>query len=247
MNNKSGLVSISFRKNTVEEIFCAVKNAGLTCIEWGSDIHAPFDDTEKLQKIAKLQKEYGIECCSYGTYFTLGVNPLEELEEYIKAAKILGTDILRLWCGNKSSKDYTAKEKVKFFETCKKAAKIAEKHNVKFCMECHNFTFTDTKETALELMKEVNSPAVRMYWQPNQYTSVEENFAYAELLKDYTEHLHVFNWQGDNRYPLEESVNLWKEYLNILGDNKHLLLEFMPDDKIETLPIETAALRKIAE
>lgn len=247
MNNKLGLVSISFRKNTVEEIFKAVKGAGLTCIEWGSDVHAPYNDTQKLQRIAELQKEYGIECCSYGTYFTLGVNTIEELESYINAAKILGTDILRLWCGDKSSKDYSQEEKAEFFEICKKAAKIAEKHNVKFCMECHNFTFTDTKETALELMKEVNSPHFRMYWQPNQYTSKEENFAYAELLKEYTEHLHVFNWEGDNRYPLEESVYLWKQYLEILGDNKHLLLEFMPDDKIETLPTEADALRKIEE
>ena len=50
MNNKLGLVSISFRKNTVEEIFEAVKGAGLSCIEWGSDVHAPYNDSQKLQK-----------------------------------------------------------------------------------------------------------------------------------------------------------------------------------------------------
>ena len=247
MNNKLGLVSISFRKNTVEEIFEAVKGAGLTCIEWGSDVHAPYNDTQKLQKIAEMQKEYGVTCSSYGTYFTLGVDTIEELENYVNAAKILGTNILRLWCGNKSSKEYTKEEKTEFFETCKKAAKIGEKHGVKFCMECHNFTFTDTKETALELMKEVNSPHFRMYWQPNQYTNTEENFAYAKLLKDYTEHLHVFNWDGDDRFPLADGIDLWKKYLEILGDDKYLLLEFMFDDKIETLPIEADALRKIAE
>ncbi len=244
---KLGLVSISFRKNTVEEIFEAVKNAGLTCIEWGSDVHAPFGKIEKLKKIAKLQKEYGIECCSYGTYFKLGATPIEELEAYIKAAKILGTDILRLWCGEKSASEYSEKEKKELFEICKAAAKIAEEHNVKLCMECHNFTFTDTKETALKLMKAVNSPAFRMYWQPNQYTSTEENLDYAELLRDYTEHLHVFNWKGETRFPLEEAVDLWKKYLEILGEDKHLLLEFMPDDKIETLPLEAETLRKIVE
>ena len=36
-----GLVSVSFRKNTPKEILEAVKEAGLSCIEWGSDAHAP--------------------------------------------------------------------------------------------------------------------------------------------------------------------------------------------------------------
>ena len=247
MNYKLGLVSISFRKNTVEEILETMKTAELTCIEWGSDVHAPYNETEKLEKIAKLQKEYNIECCSYGTYFRLGVTPIEELEGYINAAKILGTDILRLWCGNKSASEYTEDEKQEFFEICKEAAKIAESQNVKLCMECHNFTLTDDKDSALELMKAVNSPAFRMYWQPNQYKTTQENFEYAELLKDYTEHLHVFNWDGDDRFPLIDSVDLWKQYLEILGNDKYLLLEFMPDDKIETLPIEANALRKIAE
>ena len=31
----------------------------------------------------------------------------EELEDYKKKTKILGTDILRLWCGNKDSKDFS--------------------------------------------------------------------------------------------------------------------------------------------
>ena len=43
-----GLVSISFRKHIPEEIIKAVKSAGLTCIEWGSDVHAPCRDTERL-------------------------------------------------------------------------------------------------------------------------------------------------------------------------------------------------------
>jgi hypothetical protein len=63
---------------------------------------------------AALQQEYGIACCSYGTYFRLGVTPLCELAQYIKAAKILGTVILRLWCGNKNSQDYTEKENLAY-------------------------------------------------------------------------------------------------------------------------------------
>ncbi|MBR4073373.1 MAG: sugar phosphate isomerase/epimerase [Clostridia bacterium] len=242
---KSGLVSISFRQNSVEEIIKAVKAAELTCIEWGSDVHAPYDNTEKIQEIVKLQKKYGIECSSYGTYFKLDVTPIEELEGYIKAAKLLGTDILRLWCGSKSSAEYTKEEKENLFSVCRKAAKIAEENNVKLCMECHIGTFTDEINAALELMNGVNSPNFKMYWQPNQTKTFEENCNYAAKIAPFVESIHIFNWEGMDRFPLAGAVDVWKKYLSYFKGDKALLLEFMPDDKIETLKTEAEALRKI--
>ena len=94
-----GLVSVSFRKHSPKEILEAVRASGLSCIEWGSDVHAPCDDIQRLNEIAELQSRYGICCSSYGTYFRLGETPMEELGSYMQAAKILGTDILRVWCG----------------------------------------------------------------------------------------------------------------------------------------------------
>ncbi len=243
---KLGLVSISFRKHSPLEIILAAKNAGLECIEWGSDVHAPFNDTEKLNNIVALQNEHGIYCSSYGTYFRLGVNDAEELPQYINAAKLLGTDILRLWCGGKGSAEYTKEEKELLFAECKKAAEIAEAQNVTLCMECHNHTFTDEKAAAIELMKTVNSPAFKMYWQPNQHKTLENNIEYANAISGYTRHIHVFNWSGDERYPLEGSVDIWQKYLENFKGERALLLEFMPDDNIETLSCEAQALKRIA-
>ena len=100
---QNGLVSVTFRKLSPEEILQAMTACGLKYIEWGSDVHAPCTDDACLSEIVELQKKYGVTCCSYGTYFKLGVTPMEELEGYILAAKRLGTDILRLWCGSKGS------------------------------------------------------------------------------------------------------------------------------------------------
>ena len=242
-----GLVSISFRNLSPEEIISEAKNAGLACIEWGSDIHAPRNDYEKLNLIAELQKKNDIFCCSYGTYFRLGRDNTEELTEYISAAKTLGTDILRLWCGTKASSEYTPDEERQLFDECKKGAAIAEKHGVILCMECHNGTYTDTKEGAIKLMQQVSSPALRMYWQPNQFTDNEENKRYARLLSSFTKNIHVFNWSATERFPLGDAVDLWKEYLSYFNKNQTLLLEFMPDDKISSLKAEAQSLRKIAE
>lgn len=242
---KLGLVSVSFRKNSPEEILEAMQKTGLSYIEWGSDVHCP---PEKAAEIAALQKEYGIACCSYGTYFRIGFTPIEELPGYIKAAKTLGTDILRLWAGTEREfADYTAEEKQAFFEECRKCAEMAEKEGVILCLECHKGTFTDCKEGALELMQAVNSKHFKMYWQPHQNKPVEENLAYAALLAPYTYHLHVFNWKEKEKMPLEEAIPLWKQYLSCFEGEHYLLLEFMPDGLIETLPREAEALRRIIQ
>ena len=242
-----GLVSVSFRKHTPEEILGAVKSAGLTCIEWGSDVHAPCKDTDRLQKIAALQKEYGITCSSYGTYFRIGTTPVEELETYISAAKILGTDILRLWCGDKGSQEYTDAEKETLFATCRALAEIAEKYDVTLCLECHNNTFTDRAEAALSLMQAVGSPHFKMYWQPNQYCAEEENLQYAAAIAPYTVNIHVFNWKQNERFPLSQAKTCWQGYLRQFDRSQILLLEFMPDDRIDSLPAEANALKEIAK
>ncbi len=240
-----GLVSVSFRGKTPEEILPAAKAAGLSSIEWGSDVHAPCADISNLERIAKLQKEQGIACSSYGTYFRIGVNATKEIEPYIAAAKVLGTDILRLWCGDKGSAKYTDAERESLLCECIALAEIAKAQGVKLCMECHINTYTDTKESALWLMQSVNSPYFRMYWQPNQFVSAEENLAYARLLAPYAEHIHVFHWLGKEKFPLQCGMEVWRQYLACFDGERTLLLEFMPDGKIESLPTEADTLARI--
>jgi sugar phosphate isomerase/epimerase len=198
-----------------------------------------------LSEIAALQKEYGISCSSYGTYFQLGETPIDELEDYITAAKCLGSNILRLWCGKKSGVDMTDEEKCALVEICGQAATIAARHGVCLCMECHIKTFTEHPEDALWLMQQVDSPHFQMYWQPNQYRTVEENCRSAQILAPYTKVIHVFHWRERNRYPLAGEVDLWKQYAEIIGTDVPYMLEFMPDDRLETLEAEAKALLEI--
>lgn len=244
---KLGLVSISFRDKMPEEILVAMKEAGLSYIEWGSDVHAPKDDTQKINEIVNLQKKYGIDCCSYGTYFILGKTPKKELEGYIKVAKLLGTNILRIWCSDKNHNNHSSTEKEKLFTNAKEIANIAQKNNVILCLECHNNTYTEDLNGALEIMEYVNSSAFCMYWQPNQFKGFEENVEYAEKISQFTKHIHVFRWQGLKKYSLNDGIDEWKAFLKCFNDDHTLLLEFMPDNNIETLKKEADALRKIVE
>ena len=240
-----GLVSVSFRAHTPPEILQEMKKAALTHVEWGSDVHAPCNDVEGLVQIAALQKEYGIACSSYGTYFRLGKTPLSELQAYIAAAKILGTDILRLWCGTRCGAEMTEEEKSALLAGCKEAAAIAERAGVTLCMECHRKTFTERAADAVWLMEEVDSPHFRMYWQPFQWQTVRENCENAGKIAPFAEHIHVFHWIEKEKFPLAQGLALWKEYLSCFDGSQNLLLEFMPDGKPETLPREVETLGRL--
>ncbi len=242
---KLGLVSVSFRQNSPREILEAMRIADLTHIEWGSDVHAPYSDKERLLALAEMQKEFGIECSSYGTYFYLGETPTEELRKYIAAAKTLGTSILRLWCGKKSGDEMTGEEREDFLSECRRAASIAEEEGVILCMECHRKSFTEHLDDALWLMHEVNSEHFRMYWQPFQWKRVEENLTYAEAIAPITHHIHVFQWKNDQKFSLAGGIDEWRGYLGKFPLPRTLLLEFMPDGKLSTLKAEATALRSI--
>ena len=243
----SGLVSISFRDHSPEKIALAASRNHLNFVEWGSDIHAPCHDLQKLQSIVSLQKKYGISCSSYGTYFRLGYSDISELPRYIQAAKILGTRVLRVWAGRKKASDCTKKERENFIAECREAAAIAEEHDVILCLECHRRSYTETKEGALELMETIQSPNFRMYWQPNPEISLAENLEYISLLNPYITHIHVFHWVADQRLPLQAGTDQWEAYLSALSDNHHLLLEFMPDDRILSLAAEAETLNKLID
>jgi len=244
-----GLVSVSFRQHSPEDILKAMKQAGLACVEWGSDVHAPCRDMENIRKIAALQREYGIACSSYGTYFRLGETPLEELTAYIAAAKALGTHVLRLWCGRKSGTEMTAEEREALLVECRRAAVIAEEMDVILCMENHHGTLTEHVEDSLALMREVNSPHFRLYWQPFQWLEAEENLPIAHSLAPYVEAVHVFQWKNDKldlrRFSLADGIDEWRAYLKVIPAPRTLLLEFMPDDQLATLSTEAEALRAI--
>ena len=243
--NNTGLVSISFRRYPPEQIAVAARDAGLSLIEWGGDVHAPANDSAAIARVAALSEKYGVKCSSYGTYFTVGVDPADDIAGHIAAAKALGTRIVRIWGGRREYADMSGSEREAFADECLRLAETAEQKDVTLCFECHHGTVTASAEGAFWIMNAVGSEHFRMYWQPNQFRSHAQNVRAAEAIAPYTKVVHVFNWTKDGRFPLAEGAARWREYLRFFAPDVPRLLEFMPDDDIASLAAEAKALREI--
>jgi 3-dehydroshikimate dehydratase len=57
---KTGLVSITFRRHSPEQIIAWVKQAGLDGIEWGGDIHVPHGNVTRASEVRAMTIDSGL-------------------------------------------------------------------------------------------------------------------------------------------------------------------------------------------
>lgn len=246
----SGLVSISFRDLSIEEIFDLCRQNHLEFIEWGGDVHCKAGDGHAIEKIRRLSKEYSIKACAYGSYYRVGVS-MEEMDFDVIAdtAKEIGADIIRVWAYNKGSAQVSDEEYRVFLEDLVRICGIAAKKDIKISLECHNNTLTDHYDSALRLINDADCYNLTMYWQPNQHKSYEYNLKSAVVLSKYITNVHVFNWRGNTRLSLNDGIREWRSYRDIIEKctqhHHRYLLEFMPSNSTKEMPFECNALDKI--
>ena len=242
-----GLVSVSFRKHSVEEIINLVGLAKLKCIEWGSDVHVPETDFENAKRVGELTKKAGLFVSAYGTYYKLGQRM--DFAPFLKTAKLLGTTNLRVWAGNKKPSDVTTEEREQWTKEAKDICIQAQAEGCRVLFEYHPNTLTETADSALKLISDVNEENCRLYWQPWYKLSTEENVNELEKIKKYVEMVHMFYWEDHSiRRFLKEGKNDIKEFLKALNSKDvPILLEFLPDDNCVYVPYEAQSLFDMAE
>ncbi len=240
MANKTGIVSISFRKYSKEEILAAAKDAGLDAVEWGGDVHVPHGDEEEAKKAKALSERFGIEMPEYGSYYIIGKSEPELFEKVLASAKILGTKIIRVWPGQGMPSDSISNEKYnELVNDAKRICAMAKDFTV--ALECHPASITDEYHHALQFISDVGCDNLKMFWQPNQHRPLSYNIDSIKALMPYIVSVHVFSWVREARLPLAAGEAAWKKYIKLLSEKElYYMLEFMHDDKIETLK-ETAS------
>ena len=243
--NKTGIVSISFRKYSKEEIVRFAKAAGLDSVEWGGDVHTPHGNTEEAEKTLAITKEAGLEIAEYGSYYIIGQSDEGLFADVLASAETLGTKLIRVWPGmNKSSDTFTAEEYEKYVADAKRICALAKEKGMTVALECHPNSLTDEYHTSLRFLSDVGCENLKMMWQPNQHRPLDYNLDAIKALLPHIVAVHVFYWERKTRLPLSSGECDWKQYIGLLKSKElNYMLEFMHDDNIETLG-ETAKTLK---
>ena len=241
---KPGLVSVTFRKLSPEEIIGLCKKAGISAIEWGSDVHAK--DAEAAKKIAELMTANDMQTVSLGSYYKAGTG--QDFAPFLEIALALGAPNIRIWAGEKNPEDADASYRASIIRDTQKACDMAAEHNIDISFEYHGNTLTNTQQSALLLLSEVDRKNVYSYWQPLGGTSHEQNLSNVKELCDINKlkNIHAYYWTGGGRLPLGDGRDVWKQYFDIAdGHCDSALLEFVINDEPAMFLADAASLKEI--
>jgi 3-dehydroshikimate dehydratase len=251
---KLGLVSITFRQLSIEQIVELVREAGLDGIEWGGDIHVPHGDLDIARRVARLTGDMGLETAAYGSYYRAGEpedqNGNPNFQAVVDTARTLGTSTIRVWAGNRGSADADETYRAKVVADLERIDRMAMIANIAIALEFHGGTLTDTTESTRALMNDLEQTRIQFYWQPQTGIARKDALSQIRMLAPRLSNLHVFAWNpvenGFDRRPLQEHENDWTEYLatarEVAGDDRWALLEFVRDDDPERFKADAKRL-----
>lgn len=248
---QTGLVSITFRKLQPSEIIRLVKEAGLNGIEWGGDVHVPHGDIPKAREVYKMTAGEGIDVAAYGSYYRVGCqdNVSEDFKTVLETAVELHAPVIRVWAGNKASKDADAAWWDKVVEESRLIADMAGKAGISVAYEYHKNTLTDSNETAVQLLNRINHDNLLTYWQPLAELDFKQRIRGLEMAKGKLANMHVFYWLSSGRRPLDEGAEDWLSYFRVVSDDRkhYAMLEFVLNDDEEQFLRDSRTLREMLQ
>lgn len=244
-----GLTSVTFRDLSVEEIVDLAAKAGLHGIEWGGDIHVPHGDRSAARKAANITSDAGLLVSSYGSYYYVcGVEAID-FTEVVDTAIELGAPGIRVWPGQKGSAEVDESYWSQFVEEARQIGDQALEAGLTVSFEFHRHSLTGTNESALKLLKTIDHPSIKTYWQPPVGETVEYSLEGLSAILPWLTNVHVYKLLPDcTRLPLEDGREDWKTYFKAMeasGRDHFALLEFVRDDSPEAFMEDAAVLKSL--
>ena len=240
---KLGLCTIAFHEKPLEEVVNIAADYGFDGIEiWGKEPHMPPTfDAEYVQKVREMVLGKGLAVSALGSY----VNPLmpwyqRHLEEAFKIAQGLRTNLVRIWSGGGSSKTISPDDRRMINFRLASLTQWAQFRQLTLGLEMHNNNLSDSIASTLELVKNVELPALKTYYQPLFGLNEDDPYDAAQKLAPYIVNVHAQNADASgNGCPIADGVVDYAKVIEILNSHKYegyLEVEFVHgDDKLEAL------------
>jgi 3-dehydroshikimate dehydratase len=225
-----GLCSVTFRQLPADEVVALAADAGLEAIEWGADVHVPPGD----ERTAARLRDAGVPAVSYGSYLQAGTG--EDPAPVLDTAVALGVPNVRVWARGRDRAAVTA--------DLARITAAADERRLTISLEYHPGTWTETAESTLQLLADVDAPNLFTYWQPHPGG---DDADLADVAA-HVSHLHVFTWDVDaGRHPLADGEAMWRRALAVptgrWPGRRVAFLEFVRDDEPSQLRADAATLR----
>lgn len=248
-----GLASVTFRTLSAPDIVAWAKQAGLSAIEWGGDIHVRPGFPAVAEKARRMTEDAGLLIASYGSYFRVGENSREmpEFERILEVAIALGAPLIRVWAGKRPSARAAPQWRRFIAENTQRIADRAAETGIAIGLEFHEGSLTDTPESARDLCKAVNRPNVFCYWQVNPKLTREARFDSLRTITPWLGNLHVFQYEGDRQVALEAGADEWRAYLAhaqahaAASHQRFALLEFVENGEPQNLLRDAKTLLRL--
>jgi sugar phosphate isomerase/epimerase len=246
----SGLVSVTFRQLSPEQIIDLVKQAGLDGIEWGGDIHVPHGDLKQAAELRRLTEQAGLATSAYGSYYRVGHSEAEGLsfQEVLATAIELGAPTIRVWAGRQGSAEASAAYRAQVAADSRRIAELSAAHQLTVAYEYHANTLTDHHESAVRLLQEADHPNLSTFWQPPNQADQAERLAGLNAILPKLTHIHIFNWDSQrNRFPLAGAEAAWTAFLETIrqtGRDHYASLEFVQNDDPENFRRDAQTLKQ---
>lgn len=231
-----GLVSVTLRQHSVDEVVGLAAESGLQALHWGGDVHVPVGDRVAARWAATRCAREGIEIEGYGSYYVAGSSDPAGFPEVLETACALGAPRLRVWAGGAASAGSSPAQRAAVVDDLRRCADAAGNRGLALVLEYHPRTLTDELSSALRLFEQVDHEALASYWQPGADPNVRESRSEVVNLLPKLTGAHVFSWGPGgytDRLALAEHHVLWRGVLDELGADggrRHALLEFVQDD-----------------
>ena len=244
---KTGLVSISFRGLSPNQIIALCVRAGLDCIEWGGDVHVPPGNIENAKIVGECTRAAGLSVACYGSYYRLTAAEPGMAKTVVRTAKALGAPLIRVWAGNLGSAEAGKVHRAMIVRNAQRIADLAAEENIDIAFEYHGGTLTDDVFSAMELLEGVDRANVGTLWQPPVDMGIEDCIHSIRAVGPWIRNIHTFSWNGTERLPLADGAEKWRACLDEirrLPGERSLMLEFVRGDDPAQLIEDAMTLKK---